>query len=49
MTRVAYAGGVAPSSFCLMEDAPSSVAETRMVIRDDCVAGAVAGRATAVF
>ena len=49
MTRVAYAGGVAPSGFCLMEDTPSSVTETRgMLIRGVGAAGAVRGRATAV-
>ena len=49
MTRVAYAGGVVPSSFCLMEDAPSRVAETRKVFRGECGADAAVGRAAATF
>ena len=49
MTRVAYAGGVVPSSFCLMEDAPLSAAETRKIIRGDCGAGAAVDRVAATF
>ena len=49
MTRVAYAGGVVPSSFCLMEDAPLSAAETRKVVRGDCGAGAAVDRVAATF